>query len=156
MKVFLLISAVLLANKAYSASTGTLIISGTVAPITNIVVNPTADASNLNITNGETSKIVASVVETCNVLASYRIRMRSTNNSKLKHTTDPTNNTTYTISYDNGPYIALSTTDQDVKISGGLYSLTTNTSSVRVNVAAYETAPAGVYSDTITISIVSP
>ena len=81
--------------------------------------------------------------------------MRSANASKLVHNVDNTKSTAYTVSYDGAAAISLTNADQDVKNVSSLAGLTTNTSDVSVNVTAFPTAPAGTYSDTITISIVA-
>jgi hypothetical protein len=153
MKTAITMIALLLSTSVFAASTGTLVISGTVAPINDLSITVDAAANNLNITGGEVGKKVATVSETSNSLTGYSISMRSANGSQLKHTVDSSKQTSYTVSYDGGAYTTLSTSDQVVKNSGSLSGLTSDSSEVKVNVVAHPTAPAGVYSDTITISI---
>jgi len=143
----------LTATSAFAASTGTLIISGTVSAINDISIVATTDATNLNITGGNSGLVVANVSETSNNLNGYSIKLRSLNASKLVHSVDATKFTTYKVSYDGGTMISLTTSDQVVKTSGSLSGLTTDSSAVAVDVVPYSTAPAGTYSDTITISI---
>ena len=157
MKKLLLASIVgLLASTAMAASSGTLDISGTVSPVNEIVINPNlANKDSLNILGGETAKNVASVDETSNNLNGYQIFMKSLNGGKLQHNINPTYSTAYTVSYAGGASVSLTTADQSVRNSGPLVGLTTVTSQLTVDVTAYPTAPAGTYSDTITISIVA-
>ena len=155
MKKLLFLSLGLLASSAIAASSGDLLISGTVTAINDLVITPNANATSLNILGGEISKSVASVAETSNNLLGYKITMRSANASKLVHNVDNTKSTAYTVSYDGAAAISLTNADQDVKNVSSLAGLTTNTSDVSVNVTAFPTAPAGTYSDTITISIVA-
>lgn len=155
MKKMILTAMVLAAGVAQAASTGTLLIQGTVAAVNDIVITPNSNATALNITAGESNKLVASVAETSNNLAGYKINMKSVNASKLVHGTDATKQTGYTVSYNGGSAITLTTVDQQVKNVSSLSGLTTNNSNVNVNVTALPNAIAGTYSDTITVSIVA-
>ena len=153
MKKIVLAGLILLTSAAFAANTGTLVISGVVTAVNDLLIAPTPEATTLNITGGETGRLVAAVQETSNSLTGYNIKMRSANASKLVHGTDPSKSTAYTISYDSGAAVSLTTSDQIVKNISSLTGLTTVSSNVNVNVTAYPLAPAGTYSDTITISI---
>jgi len=155
MKSFLLATFLVASSSTFAAATGTLIISGTISPVNDLTITPTVDATNLNIIAGETAKLVASATETSNSLTGYKIRMKSLNSSKLVNTVNATYHTNYTISYNGGSYLTLSNVDQDVKNVSSLSGLTTQNSDIKVNVTAYPTGPAGVYSDTITVSIIA-
>lgn len=143
------------ASLAQAASSGTLLIQGVVNVVNDIVITPTASATTLSITGGETNKLVASVAETSNNLAGYKIQMSSANASKLVHTVDNTKQTGYTVSYNGAAAVTLTTTPQTVKNVASLAGLTTASSNVNVNVTALSTAVAGTYQDTITIAIVA-
>ena len=141
-------------QSAQAASSGTLQLSGTVAAVNDLVV--TANASNntsLNILSGETAKNVASVAETSNNGSGYTISLSSVNGGQLKHATNATKKTNYTVSYGGGSYNQPSTTPTTVKSVSSLGALTTNTSQVLVTVTALAGAPAGTYSDTLTLTI---
>ncbi len=155
MKNLLLTAMVLLATTTSNALTSdTLIISGTVSAINEIVINPNlANKDSLNIVAGETSKNVANVDELSNNLNGYRIMMSSLNSSRLLHGVNVAYGTDYTVSYDGGSFISLTNTPVEVKNSGALTGLTSDNSMVDVAVVPFATAPAGTYSDTITISI---
>lgn len=155
MKKLILSAIVLLATvTSYAASSGSFVISGTVASVNDIIIEPNmANKDSLNIVAGETAKNVANVIESSNNLNGYVIKMSSANASKLVHS-NPLYFTNYTASYDGGSYVSLTTTPQIVKTSPALTGLTTdNANAVNVNVNAFASAPAGYYSDTITISI---
>lgn len=141
---------------AHAASTGSLVLSGTVALINSIVI--TLNGSNnttLDIVNGESAKNIASVAETSNNPIGYKIMISSANASELRLSSDGTKKTTYQISYDGGSYTTLTTTPTQIKNVSSLTGLTTYNSAVLINVSAYANAPAGTYSDTVTLSIVA-
>ncbi len=153
MKKMLLMSLLLLTTSAFAVSSGPLALSGVVVAVNDITITPNANATTLNIINGESAKSVADVSETSNNLTGYSISMRSANASKLVHSVDSSKSTSYKISYDGGLAISLTIADQEVKNVASLAGLTTVSSNVKVDVTPYATAPAGTYSDTITISI---
>jgi hypothetical protein len=147
----------LLASAAVAASSGTLTLSGTVAAVNDISIS--ANGSNntsLNILNGETGKNVASVTESSNDLNGYKIQMYSANGGQLQLAGQPSKHTTYQISYGGGTYTTppLAASPATVKNVSSLSTLTNATSPVMVNVAAYPSALAGTYSDTVTFAII--
>lgn len=144
----------LLGASAFAASSGTLTLRGTVAAVNDVVVTPNGDNLLLNITAGETGKLVASVAETSNNLAGYKIFISSPTGGELRNTSDATKKTTYQIKY-NGSATAVTPTvsGAQVKNVASLTGLTTANSNVNVVVAAFATAPAGTYEDTLTVSI---
>lgn len=157
MKKLLVLSALLLTTgAAQAASTGTLLLQGTVALVNDIVVTPNgSNNTTLDIVGGAAGVLVASVAETSNNLTGYKINAKSDNGSELRNTSDATKKTTYTISYDGGSAVTLTTSYQQVKNVTSLTGLTTNNSNVNATVAAYAAAPAGTYSDTVTFQIVA-
>lgn len=141
---------------AFAASTGTLNLSGVVPLVNDIEVTPTGtNHQTLDILNGETAKNVASVDETSNNATGYTVEISSANGGELRHVSDPTKKTTYQLSYDGGTYAQPSTTATAVKTVNSLPGLTTDTSAVLVNVTAYPGAPAGDYTDTLTLTIIA-
>ncbi len=142
---------------ANATSTGTLTLSGSVAAVNDIVVNPNGtNNTNLNITAGESAKNVASVAESSNDISGYKIQMYSANGGQLQLAGQPSKYTTYQISYAGGSYTTppLAASPSTVKNVSSLSALTTANSAVAVNVTAYPTALAGTYSDTVTFSII--
>lgn len=142
---------------SYGASTGTLVLSGDVSVINDITVTPAASATTLDIVGGETATNVASVVEQSNNLAGYTIQIYSSNAGFLVNTSDATKSTAYQLSYDGGAMVTppASGSPLTVKTVSSLNGLTTATSQVDADVTAYATAPAGQYTDTVTLSIVA-
>lgn len=155
-KLTLAFALAALPTLAIAADTGTLILRGTVAVVNNIAVVPNGNANTtLDIAAGETSKLVASVQETSNNVTGYKINVKSANGSELRNTDDATKKTTYTLSYDAGSAVTLTTSYQQVKNVTSLSGLTVDNSDVNVTVAAYASAPAGTYEDTVTFQIVA-
>jgi|GEM_PF-1102348 len=151
-----LLASTVIAQTAMAASTSTLLLQGTVSVINDIVV--TANGTNntsLNIVAGETGKNVASVAETSNNLNGYKIFISSPTGGELRNTADATKKTTYKIGYGGAAAITPTVAGVMVKNVSSLTGLTTDTSAVVAEVAAYATAPAGTYQDTLTISIVA-
>jgi hypothetical protein len=140
----------------WAASSGTLVLSGTVPLVNDLVVaaNGTNNTS-LNISGGESARLVASVAETSNNATGYTITLASANGGQLTNTADATKKTSYQVSYNGGGYAQPSAAAATVKSVSSLGAQTTNTSAVRVNVTAYPGAPAGTYSDTLTLTIVA-
>lgn len=146
--------ALTLGNTALAASSGTLLLQGTVNVVNDIVVTPnTANNTSLNIVAGETGKNVASVTETSNNLSGYKIKVSSPTGGELRHGTDATKKTTYKIGYAGAATVTPTTAGVYMKTVSSLSGLTTATSAVTVDVTAYAAAPAGTYSDTLTIAI---
>jgi hypothetical protein len=148
-------TTVLLASISFAAQSVDLLLSGSVSAIYDLQITPKPESTTLNIVAGENNLSVATVSEQSNALNGYKINMRSANGSQLNNTADSTKSTSYTISYDGATAVILSTSDQTVKTVSSLPGLTTVASDVSVNVAPYGTAPAGTYTDTVTISIVA-
>jgi hypothetical protein len=83
--------------------------------------------------------------------------MYSGNAGQLRNTADASKKTTYQISYGGSSFVQppSSTSPVVVKNVSSLSALTSATSSVNVQVDAYTAAPAGTYTDVVTLSIVS-
>ncbi|KHD88602.1 MAG: hypothetical protein OM95_08135 [Bdellovibrio sp. ArHS] len=143
-----------LGSTAMAASSGTLLLQGTVSVVNDIVVAAnTANNTSLNITGGETGKNVATVTETSNNLNGYKIKISSPTGGELRHTTNSAQKTTYKIGYDGAASVTPTVAGVVVKNVTALTGLTTDTSEVAVDVTAYANAAAGTYQDTLTIAI---
>lgn len=155
-RALLLLPALFVAQQSIAADTGTLLLQGVVTVVNSLAVTPNGtNNTTLDIVNGESGKLVASVAETSNNLTGYKINAKSLNGSELRNNSDATKKTTYTLSYDGGSAVSLTTSYQQVKNVSSLSALTTNNSNVNVNVNAYASAPAGTYEDTVTFQIVA-
>lgn len=144
------------AQEARAASLGTLTLTGTVPPVNELTVAENGNNNTeLNITGGETSKNVATVTESSNNGTGYQVHISSASGGFLRNTANVAHKTQYQVSYDGGPFTQPSTTSTSVKNSGAIGGLTTNSSVVLVKVTALPNAPAGVYNDVVTLTIVA-
>lgn len=104
-----------------AATTGTLLLQGTVAEVVSIVVTPEAAASTLDLSASPAALKVASVNEKSNANTGYKISVKSANNGLLQN--GSLDSLAYQISYDGGSAISPTTADQDVKTvaTAGVY-----------------------------------
>ena len=151
----LVLATAIFSTGAFAASWDTLLIQGTVALVNEIKVNPEAKAIDLDILLGEVGTKIAVVDETSNNLDGYTIQMSSANDGVLWNTEDNSKSTPYELSYDGAAYAAPTSVAATVKTVASLTGLTTNNSDLLINLTAFPTAPAGVYTDTLTFSIVA-
>lgn len=154
MRILSLISIMIFAGAADAASVGTLRIQGEVGLINELAITPTASATQLDLIQGGGFH-VATVRETSNNLDGYRIEISSANGGFLVHAANAATRTPYTLSYDSGAAVSLTTLPQTVKTVLSVTGTVTNFSAVAVTVTALPAAPAGVYADDVTISIVA-
>lgn len=158
MKVLLavLIFSAISSKPAMAASaTGNLGLSGTIADNVALTVTPTAAATTLTLTSNAVDVNVASVNEVSNAQSGYEIKAKSTNGGKLTHTIDNTQQINYTIKYNSGSAVALTTSDQQLKtVAGGNYN---SNSPVTISFTGVTgaTHKSGSYTDTITFTIQS-
>jgi hypothetical protein len=152
--VFGLVAA--LAPVANAASSGTLLLQGTVALVNAIVITPNAtNNTSLPIVAGGTAINVASVAETSNDALGYTITASSPTGGFLVNQSDVTKKTAYKLSYNGASSVSLTVPGVTVKTVSTLPGLTTNTSAAAVDVTAFPTATAGIYQDTVTLTIVA-
>lgn len=71
-------------SMAHAGTTGSVVLSGTVAPSTAIAVAPTANAQNLDLSASPSDLNVASVTEMSNTFNGYKVTLSSTNDGVLK------------------------------------------------------------------------
>src|ERR1051325_4469482 len=156
MKNIAIIAIALLTANAHAASSGTLFLQGTVPSINDITVVPNGSNNTaLDILNGETNKNVATVTEVSNDALGYKIFISSLNGGELRLAGNPSQKTTYTISYDGGAAAQPGTVAAQAKNVSSLSSTTTHNSAVLVNVVASPNAVAGTYSDPVPLAIVA-
>ena len=79
--------------------------------------------------------------------------MNSVNDSNLINTENGDESTAYTVSYDGGAPLSLTTADSAVKTVASLDGLVTDESEVLINVTPNSEAGSGTYTDLITVSI---
>lgn len=145
---YLAIAAILTLGASLSipmtAAAATINISGTVAAQCSVSV--TDLGASLDLVNGETSKNVASISETCNDPDGFTVSF-SSSDAKLNGPTGY--DVDYTINYDTLAAQSLGTV-QSVSRSAPAWDSSNN---LQVNLAGNAQLAAGTYTDTITISI---
>ncbi len=140
-------------NTAIGADTGIITLSGSIGIVNEIVITQTDAATNLNILEGQSDSLVATVEESSNSPTGYTIYMNSVNDSELVNSENALDSASYLVSYDGGAYMSLTTADTAVKTVGTLDGLVTDESEVMINVLANTEAGSGVFTDLITVSI---
>lgn len=147
------------ATTAFSDSKASLFLVGQVEVIANIFVNPILGTlDTLDVENGETDRLIATVDEETNNTTGYRIDMESVNTANLQHN-DGTTNVAYTVKYD-GALLAVAPgavgAPVAVKTVGALTGFTTDVSNVEITVAVGGALlPAGAYTDTLIFTMVA-
>lgn len=152
------LALILTATNAFGVNRASLFLVGQIDVISNLFVNPVlGGVDTLDIENGETARLVATVDEESNNAAGYRIDMESVNGAVLQHN-NGTSSVAYTIAYDGAAAVAPGAlgTPVAVKTSGALTGLTTDVSNVEITVTAGGTGiPAGAYTDTLIFTMVA-
>lgn len=158
----LVASAVLLfggfAMQAQAASRASLFLEGTIEIICDLFVDPVIGSLNsLDIVNGETARLVATVTETTNNPTGYRIDMESVNTGQLIHN-NGTSQTAYTIAYDGAAAVAPGAVGTPVAVktvAGPIAATVTATANVEITVNPGGALPAGAYTDTLIFTMVA-
>lgn len=83
----LTIGSLLSVSSAYAATSGTLLLKGTVAPILSIDVQANASATTLDLVNGEPDTVIANVAEQSNAANGYTVTLSSQNAGQLVNQT---------------------------------------------------------------------
>lgn len=146
--VLALTLATLTSTAAFSATTATLLLKGTIAPLLNISVTPESVSSALDLTATQTNTKVATVQEKSNSSTGYKVTISSQNLGVLKNNTSTF---VYSLAYDG---IALNLASPVTKTYSASAAVTSNKN---VNIS-YTGVPAdqlvaGDYTDTITFTI---
>ena len=153
MKIMLYALAFLTGLNANAASTGTLLIQGIVAPQFDLVITPQTASTQLDITGGETNKLVATVLEKTNNPGGYKIKVTSANNGQLKN--GSVDSVSYQLTYNGGSPVTPTTTATVVKTTN-TPAPAGNTSNVNVSFTGKPLALSGTYNDTLTLTIEAP
>ena len=143
---------------AFAALTGSITISGSVFPSTEIEVTPQNNYNALSIEVGENNKIVAQVKYKCNNQLGYTVTLRSANAHadagavRLKGTGNNTDTISYSMQFDGN------TVTPDQNGDAVLVNSDTKTSGYITKNLAVTTTPApnvfaDTYSDTLTFTI---
>lgn len=145
----------LVAIPTFAATTGSLLLSGVVAPRTEITVTADANASSLPVGSTVSNLKIASVNELSNNKAGYTVSLASANNGQLKES-----NTQAVGLSDSLPY-SLSYNGNPVGLNGGsaqisnISSRTTGAGTDNVLAISFSSAflNADTYTDTLTFTI---
>lgn len=140
---------------SFAASTGTLLLQGSVAVYYNLAITP--DGSNntsLNILAGESNKSVANILEQSNDPNGYKISVLSANAGQLKN--GAVDQVAYQIKYGSGALVSPTSSYQTLFTSGALTAPASQSQNVKVNFTGKPTALAGTYSDNLTFQIAAP
>lgn len=147
----LTIGSLLSVSSAYAATSGTLLLKGTVAPILSIDVQANASATTLDLVNGEPDTVIANVAEQSNAANGYTVTLSSQNAGQLVNQTLNSQVVDYTLTY-GGQLYDLSTGD-GVFTDGNPGTGQVVNKDVSINIVGNNTLAAGDYTDTVTFTI---
>lgn len=157
--LMLTVASALLSTNAFAVVTasGNLNLSGTISDAVSINVVPSGNHNNLPLSTTQVDRNVASVEESSNATAGYLVKARSTNASKLVHTTDSGQFVNYTMKYAGGAAVTLTAVDQTVKTqnTGGVYTSVASAVTISYTGVAAASLRSGSYTDTITFTVES-
>jgi hypothetical protein len=152
-RVLLAVAFILiLTTSTYAATTGTLLLQGSVPQKISLSVTPQAIASTLDLAVSQNDLVVASVNEKSNSKTGYKVTIASDNLSKLKRV-DGSEVMAYTMKY-NGSAVALSAASGTTITNSAASTVNLNKSvSISYTGVASESMIEGSYSDTVTFTI---
>ncbi|MBC7538949.1 MAG: fimbrial protein [Bacteriovorax sp.] len=151
-KLLLATTFLALASTSFAATTGSLLLQGTVAQKISLVVTSQSIASTLDLSTSQTDLVVASVNEQSNSKTGYKMTISSANLSKIKRT-DGADVLSYTMKY-NGSAVGLSSAGGTTITNSAGTSVNLNKSvSISYTGVAAESMVEGTYADTVTFTI---
>ncbi len=156
MKRLLAVTALLTltTTSAFSASSGTLLLQGSVAKKVAIAITPVAVASALDLETTQVDLKVATVNEQSNSKTGYKVTITSAQLGKLKRDAG-SEVFSYTLKY-GGAAVGLSTAAGTVFTNPSAASVNVNKDlAISYTGVAAESMIEGVYSDTLTLNIAS-
>jgi hypothetical protein len=149
--LFALTLAVMTTGSAMAATTGTLLLRGTVPRLLEITVSPEAIASTLPLDTTQSNTLVAVVNEKSNSKTGYNVSISSANLGKLVHESETSSVVNYNLSYD-GNAVDLAAGDVFTYSGAGA-----NNNNRNVNISYtgidHDLLIEGDYSDTVTFTI---
>lgn len=147
-----IIIGILISSVAFAATTGTLLLSGNIAPTVSISVTGVGQHNNLDFTTTATDFHVANVLEKSNVSTGYKVTIASANAGQLKN--GSAGQIAYTAKY-NGTSFSLSTTPVTVTNVTSQTNVANSLKQVSISFSgiAAESVMSGTYSDTLTFTI---
>ncbi len=148
-----LIASLLFTGTLHAATSGNMLLQGTIAQVLSIVITPVSGVNTkLDLSTNQTNLVVGSIQEVSNASSGYKILLTSANAGTLKHATTKTA-LNYTARY-NGSNVTLSTTAKTIftQTTGGAFN-TTKKFDVSFNGQGATNLTEGTYSDTLTFTI---
>lgn len=144
----------LLGKFAFSASSGSITLSGSIPTATHIVITATTGYNSLSLTTGATNQVVASVREINNTSAGYNVTLSSANAGLFKN--GSVGQIAYTARY-NSVNVNLTTLPQTITTQGSQSSIVNVVKDFDISftATAEDTVMSGNYSDTLTFTITS-
>lgn len=145
------LATVAISTHAMAATTGTLLLKGTVPRLLSIEVNAEAIASTLPLDTTQADTLVAVVNEKSNSKTGYNVSISSANSGELVHESDSSSTIAYSLKYD-GQTVDLSSGDNFV------HAFPTGANNDRDVEISYTGVPhenlvEGDYTDTVTFTI---
>ncbi len=146
----IIVVALFAAVPAFAATTGTLTLSGVVAPVTSVTVTPDANASSLPVGTTVSGLKIATVNELSNDKAGYSLTLSTANGAQLKEAAG-TDALSYSLSY-NGVAVAFSSGSATISDTAARTSGSGVSKDLAISFAA-AFLNADSYSDTLTFTI---
>lgn len=142
--------------KTWGASAGSLLIEGYIAPYFEIKLLPEQRANQLRLNTGENNTIIASFYENSNSSQGYVVQISSKNGGTLNHETLSSSKIPYELIYNQQFRFTPSKTATLINQSGPLREVSHRLNHIGITLNGNSQLPAGTYSDTITIEMISP
>lgn len=138
-----------LTASSFAATSGTLLLKGTIAPLLSIAVTPEAIASTLDLTASPSNLKVATVQEKSNSNTGYKVTIASQNLGQLKN--GSVDSVTYSLSY-NGSSVNLAAPVTQTNSAAAAVTVNKDVN-ISYTGRTQDLLVAGDYTDTITFTI---
>jgi hypothetical protein len=151
MKKILTLGLLSLSVSGFAATTGTLLLRGTVPRLLEISVNAETIASNLPLDTTQSNTLVAVVNEKSNSKTGYNVSISSANQGKLVHEIESSSVVNYSLNY-NGNNVDL-VSGQTFTYSGAGANNNNRNVTISYTGIDHDLLIEGEYSDTVTFTI---
>ncbi|MCX8107867.1 MAG: hypothetical protein N3G20_03595 [Verrucomicrobiae bacterium] len=158
MKKIIAVGAVVAATSAFADTQGSITIQGTVQEKTSISVQPVSGYNNLNLEQGATDLVVATVTEVCNYPRGYTVTLKSQNAESRQaylqgYSLENTDRIPYSIKYGNSVVNLDDQGEAKVTDANGKTPKNGVTRQVKITFSGGDWLAADTYSDTLTFTI---
>lgn len=151
MKKIFALTLALTTTAAFAATSGTLLLKGTVPRSISIEVTAESIAANLPLNTTQNNTKVAVVNEKSNSNTGYKVSVSSSNQGKLVHQSVASSTVNYTLRY-NSNAVNLASGQTFTYATGGLANVNRNVD-ISYTGVPHESLVEGQYSDTVTFTI---